>query len=83
MAKEKENLARKEREHARRRLYRGFGSAAPPGLSGWCLRKWRINHALSQKELAALFDVGQRTIIRWEKAEAVPKLVALTTKFLK
>lgn len=34
------------------------------------LRSWRLNHDLTQAELARILGVSRQTLVRWEQARA-------------
>ena len=51
-------------------------------LDGAWLREWRADNQYSQSELAVELDVSRQTVVKWEKSDALDRLVVLSLKAL-
>jgi len=70
----------KNTESARKKFLAEAASIKPRG--GLWLRQWRINHALTQPDLAAALEVGFRSLCRYETLDELPRVLVLAIESL-
>lgn len=58
-------------------LYLSDASGNTSPMRGRDVKEWRVAHGLTQRRLAALLDVDQITISRWESGRREPPGVML------